>query len=99
MAETLLQSHTDLLQLLPALPENWASGRIRGLRARGALSVDLTWADHALTEARITPEAACTIRIAGDALTVTMEGETVPVFPVDGGFAFSAQGGKTYMLR
>lgn len=54
IAEMLVQSHRSMLRLLPALPPTWRSGTVRGLRARGAATVDLSWSDRQLTEATIT---------------------------------------------
>ncbi len=43
MAEMLLQSHSETIQILPALPGKWENGKIAGLKARGNIEVDIQW--------------------------------------------------------
>lgn len=96
IAELLLQSHLDKIELLPALPEIWPTGYIKGLKARGGFEVDLSWADGKLTEARIhsTHGQNCSLSYADRALDVRSANGTV----MDASKPFATTAGQWYTI-
>ncbi len=112
IAEMLVQSHHGELHLLPALPDAWPSGSVRGLRARGGITLDLEWHDKKLTRATLYANLTTPIRIrslhsAGDLSLEDVTRKKVLALdksPADASAAhkttwtFTARGGGVYRL-
>ena len=73
IAEMLLQSHLGEVHLLPALPKEWPNGSVKGLRARGGYTVDITWKDGKVAAYRIAAAkpGPVNVRLNGELKTVT----------------------------
>lgn len=80
VAEMLVQSHDGAVHLLPAIPDTWSEGSVKGLKTRGNFTVDMEWARGQLSEATIHSAIGGLLRIRsyvpleGDGL-VEAEGE------------------------
>ena len=76
IAECLVQSHRTrdgriLLELLPAPLPEWPEGKACGLRARGGITVDLTWQESRLRQATLLPDRDMEIVYANQILQLT----------------------------
>ncbi|PRY55340.1 alpha-L-fucosidase 2 [Arcticibacter pallidicorallinus] len=63
ITEMLLQSHLNEIQLLPALPEKWAEGHVKGLIARGAFELEMVWKGGKLRKAFVISKAGGQCRL------------------------------------
>lgn len=77
IAEMLLQSHDGTIHLLPALPQAWPAGMVRGLRARGSVTVDMTWQHGQLVACTLSADAPCTLPIRSTIPLKNSDGQVV----------------------
>jgi alpha-L-fucosidase 2 len=76
IAEMMLQSHLDEIQLLPALPAAWSGGHVKGLVARGGFEIEMFWSKGRLTRALITSRAGQVCKIHNRQPFPTIAGKT-----------------------
>ena len=100
VAEMVLQSHENELAFLPALPDSWKDGEVKGLVARGGFEVGLRWAAGRLEQATINSKIGntCRIRSTG-ALKVVSGNNPVRVMkPGKDVWEFKTAPGASYKL-
>jgi alpha-L-fucosidase 2 len=66
VAEMLIQSHAGELHVLPALPAAWSSGEVKGLRARGDITVDVRWDGQQAREIQLRSASEQTVTVRSD---------------------------------
>ena len=58
-----MQCHDGTIHLLPALPDDWTSGSMKGLRAQGGFDVDFEWENGLLTQLRVRSNLGGNLRL------------------------------------
>ncbi|TWI84557.1 glycoside hydrolase family 95 protein [Chitinophaga japonensis] len=101
ITEMLLQSQLDAIQLLPAIPDNWASGQVKGLVARGGFVIDMEWEKGQLRKAVIRSRngGPCRLRV----LQPVQGSDNLQLMPLKGDshgylYSFNTTPGGVYTL-
>ena len=100
ITEMLLQSHEGYIDLLPALPSEWADGHFDGVCARGGFELDFSWKNKALTSLEILSKAGIPCNLKTDKkIKVYSDGQQIKVKKLKNGIVeFKTTKGKTYTI-
>jgi alpha-L-fucosidase 2 len=83
MAEMLLQSHAGEIHILPALPDAWPAGHVKGLCARGGFVVEIEWENRALSRVKILSKAGSDCKVRYKNKVTDMKTEKGRVYVLD----------------
>ena len=75
VAEMLIQSRKGHFLLLPALPDEWKDGKVRGMKAQGDITVDFEWREGRIHRVRLcsSHEQKVTLECNGISKTVFLK--------------------------
>ena len=63
VAEMFVQSHDNAVHLLPALPDAWKKGSVKGLMARGGFEIDMQWSDSKVQTVKVLSKIGGNLRL------------------------------------
>jgi len=99
VAEMLLQSQDGNLHLLPAVPDVWSNGEVKGLVGRGGYVVDMTWKNGRLFHASIFSRLGGVCKILTNTPVVNVAKSIISTKVKDGyELTFNTKAGSHYVL-
>lgn len=102
IAEMLLQSNGEYMEILPALPAEWRDGDIKGLCARGGFDISIQWKNGAIKRVEVLSKAGlpCSIKMHnGQRFTVMTGSKQVALQQAGGVTIFNTVKGEHYILN
>ena len=101
VCEMLIQSHMGFIQILPALPPEWADGYVKGIKARGAFVLNIYWKNGDLVKADVLSQKGAPFKLYMDKkYIVESNGKRVPMKKIGKNIAgFATAAGKKYTIR
>lgn len=94
--EALVQSHADVVEILPALPKRWKNGRMEGLIIRGGHCIDLEWAEGKILHMKLTAAADGELKVKADLQQVLTGQEKIPRLKKGDAFLLKLKRGEIY---
>ncbi|MEE4214993.1 MAG: glycoside hydrolase N-terminal domain-containing protein, partial [Bacteroidales bacterium] len=101
VSEMLVQSHEGVIDLLPALPDEWDNGKFSGVCTRGGFELSFKWENKKLTDLHILSKAgkACRIKTGSDC-NIYKSGKKVRKKEISKGvFEFETEAGALYNVE
>ena len=103
LAEMLLQSDEDFIEILPAIPSNWDKGSYTGMVARGNFEVSVSWENHLATNINIVSKNGGVANVKypgfGDVTVYNSKGEKIVSEMLDmDTLSFDTSVGETYYI-
>ncbi|MGM0667791.1 MAG: glycosyl hydrolase family 95 catalytic domain-containing protein, partial [Bacteroidota bacterium] len=101
ISEMLVQSHEGVIDLLPALPDEWDNGKFDGVCTRGGFELSFEWENKKLTDLDIISNAGEICRInTGSDCNIYKSGKKVRKKEIgDGVFEFETEAGALYNVE
>mgnify|MGYP002715364569 CR=1 FL=1 len=100
ISEAILQSHSGILEFLPALPKEWENGSVKSLCARGGFEVTFTWENNAVKTAKIFSKAGELCKIYSTRpIKILNNDEYVEVSQNGATYTFNTNKGEEYDIN